>query len=176
MLVNLISESPLWVLYYLGRIFYYRQTVDKKHLPVNIITWYQLISSLFTQLSLKKKFEIHKWKCHNVLFVCFCLGFLWVFFFNYISAILWRSYLLVEETRVPAENHRPIACHWQTLSHKCCIDLAMNGVRTHTSVVIGIDCIDSLYGEHLTFNMHYIELYIVCMMLISYISSLIFLN
>jgi hypothetical protein len=52
----------------------------------------------------------------------------------------------------------------------------MNGVRTHTSVVIGIDCIGSLYGEHLTFNMHYIELYIVCMMLISYISSLIFLN
>ena len=51
----------------------------------------------------------------------------------------------------------------------------MNGVRTHTSVVIGIDYIGSLYGEHLTCNMHYIELYIVCMMFISYISSLIFL-
>jgi hypothetical protein len=25
--------------------------------------------------------------------------------------------LLVEETRVPVENHRPAASHWQTLSH-----------------------------------------------------------
>jgi hypothetical protein len=23
----------------------------------------------------------------------------------------------VEETRVPGENHRPVASHWQTLSH-----------------------------------------------------------
>ena len=27
--------------------------------------------------------------------------------FNNISVILWRSVLLVEETRVPRENHRP---------------------------------------------------------------------
>jgi hypothetical protein len=27
--------------------------------------------------------------------------------FNNISAILWRAVLLVEETRVPGENHRP---------------------------------------------------------------------
>jgi hypothetical protein len=25
---------------------------------------------------------------------------------------------LVEETAVPGENHRPVASHWQTLSHK----------------------------------------------------------
>ena len=31
-----------------------------------------------------------------------------------ISAISWRSDLLVEETGV---NHRPVASHWQTLSH-----------------------------------------------------------
>jgi hypothetical protein len=37
--------------------------------------------------------------------------------FNNISAILWRSVLLVEETRVPGKNHRPVASHWQTLSH-----------------------------------------------------------
>jgi hypothetical protein len=28
--------------------------------------------------------------------------------FNYISAISWRSVLLVEETRVPGENHRSV--------------------------------------------------------------------
>ena len=38
--------------------------------------------------------------------------------FNNISVISWQSVLLVEETWVPGENHRPVASHWQTLSHK----------------------------------------------------------
>jgi hypothetical protein len=38
--------------------------------------------------------------------------------FRNISLISWRSVLLVEETRVPGENHS----HWQTLSHNCWID------------------------------------------------------
>ena len=37
--------------------------------------------------------------------------------FNNISVISWRPVLLVEETGVPWENHRPIASNWQTLSH-----------------------------------------------------------
>ena len=37
--------------------------------------------------------------------------------FNNISAISWRSDLLVEETGVPAENHRPAESNRQTLSH-----------------------------------------------------------
>jgi hypothetical protein len=36
--------------------------------------------------------------------------------FNNISATSWRSVLLVEETGV---NHRPVASHWQILSHIC---------------------------------------------------------
>jgi hypothetical protein len=36
--------------------------------------------------------------------------------FNNILVKSWRSVLLVEETRVPGENHRPVAIHWQTLS------------------------------------------------------------
>jgi hypothetical protein len=35
--------------------------------------------------------------------------------FNNISVISWRSLLLVEETAVYGEIHRPAACHWQTL-------------------------------------------------------------
>jgi len=31
--------------------------------------------------------------------------------------ISWRSVILVGETGVPAENRRPVASHWQTLSH-----------------------------------------------------------
>jgi len=31
--------------------------------------------------------------------------------FSNISVISWRSVLLVEETRVPRDNHRPAACY-----------------------------------------------------------------
>ena len=37
--------------------------------------------------------------------------------FNNMSVISWQSILLVEEARVPGENHRPWAGNWQTLSH-----------------------------------------------------------
>jgi hypothetical protein len=37
--------------------------------------------------------------------------------FNNISVISWRSILLVEETGVPREYHRPVASHSQTISH-----------------------------------------------------------
>jgi hypothetical protein len=30
---------------------------------------------------------------------------------------LWWSVLLVEETGLHGENHRPVASQWQTLSH-----------------------------------------------------------
>jgi hypothetical protein len=46
--------------------------------------------------------------------------------FNNISVISWQSVLLVEETGVPGENHRPVTRNWQTLSH-----FAVNGVQTH---------------------------------------------
>ena len=37
--------------------------------------------------------------------------------FNNISVISWWSVLLLEETRVPGENHWPVTSHRQTLSH-----------------------------------------------------------
>jgi len=36
--------------------------------------------------------------------------------FNNISVISWQSVLLVEETGVPGENHRPVTSHWQASS------------------------------------------------------------
>ena len=50
--------------------------------------------------------------------------------FNNISVISWRSVLLVEETGGPGENNRPVANHWQTLSHNV-IHLALIEIRTH---------------------------------------------
>jgi hypothetical protein len=37
--------------------------------------------------------------------------------FNNIPVKSWRSILLMDETGVPAENHRPVASHLQTLTH-----------------------------------------------------------
>jgi hypothetical protein len=37
--------------------------------------------------------------------------------FNDISVISCQSVLLLEETGVPGENHRPVTSRWQTLSH-----------------------------------------------------------
>jgi hypothetical protein len=49
--------------------------------------------------------------------------------FNNISVILWRSVLLVEET---GDNHRPVASHWQTLSHDVVSSAPrLSEVRTH---------------------------------------------
>jgi len=36
---------------------------------------------------------------------------------NNVSVILWQLVLLVEETGVPRESHRPVASQQQTLSH-----------------------------------------------------------
>ena len=52
--------------------------------------------------------------------------------FNNISVILWRLILLVEETRVPGENHRSVASHWQTSSHNVVTSTPHpSGIRTH---------------------------------------------
>jgi hypothetical protein len=50
--------------------------------------------------------------------------------FNNISVISWRSFLVVEETGVPGENHRPVASHWQTLSYNV-VQPALSGIRNH---------------------------------------------
>ena len=54
--------------------------------------------------------------------------------FNKISVILWRPVLLVEATRVPGENHWPVTCHWQTLSHNVVWSTPhLSGIQTHNS-------------------------------------------
>ena len=50
--------------------------------------------------------------------------------FNNISVILWRSVLFMEETGVLRENHRPVASHWQTLSHNV-VHLTLIEIRTY---------------------------------------------
>jgi len=46
------------------------------------------------------------------------ITYIWFMVFN--ATFIYRGsqfYWTVEETRVPGENHRPVASHWQTSSH-----------------------------------------------------------
>jgi len=57
--------------------------------------------------------------------------------FKDISVISWRSVLLMEETGVPGENHRPVASRWA-------------GFELTTSVVIDNECIGSCKSNYHT--------------------------
>jgi hypothetical protein len=72
--------------------------------------------------------------------------------FNNISVISWISALLVEETGIPGENHRPVASHGQTLSHNAVSSTPrMSGIRTlNFSGDIGTDCIGSCDSNYHT--------------------------
>ena len=53
--------------------------------------------------------------------------------FNNISAMSWRSVLVVEETELPGEN-RPVASQVTDKFHHimlCRKDLTLNGIQTH---------------------------------------------
>ena len=52
--------------------------------------------------------------------------------FNTISVISWRSVLLVADTGVRGENHRPASIHRQTWSHNVLSrKLLLSGIRTY---------------------------------------------
>ena len=80
---------------------------------------------------------------------CILAGVLFMVFnatFNKIWAISWRSVLLVQEAGVPAENHRPVASHWQLWSNNVVYStLHLNGIRTHnfSGKYARTDCIGS---------------------------------
>jgi hypothetical protein len=68
---------------------------------------------------MKKLFQIHKQGLLHLeqtgkfdCFLMFLIFFVLNATFSNISAISWRPVLVVEEARVPGENHRPWASHW----------------------------------------------------------------
>jgi hypothetical protein len=62
--------------------------------------------------------------------------------FNNILVTSCLSVSLVEDTGGPGENYRPVASHWQTLSHNV-VHLALIEMRTHN--ICGV-CTDSIGG------------------------------
>ena len=76
--------------------------------------------------------------------------------FNNISVISWRSVLLVEETRVPRENRRPVSSQWQTLSHN-----VVSSTHRHewgsNSQLMGTDCPGSCKSScHMITTTHFL--------------------
>jgi hypothetical protein len=64
--------------------------------------------------------------------------------FNKITFISWRSVLLLEETGVPGEKHRPAANHWQTYHIVLYqVHIALTVIELTTLVVVGTDYIGS---------------------------------
>ena len=70
--------------------------------------------------------------------------------FNTISVISWRSVLLVGETGIPGENHRPVASHWQSLSHNVVLSTPRHDITNEETQLYALcifnnnDCI-SIY-------------------------------
>jgi hypothetical protein len=58
--------------------------------------------------------------------------------FSNISAISWRPVLVVEEVRVPAENHRPWASNFAAASRVHPFCNLQSRERTHAVLVIGL--------------------------------------
>ena len=67
--------------------------------------------------------------------------------FNNISIISWLSVLLVEKTRVPLENHRPVACK---LYHIMLCRVHFTKTEIRMLVMTGTDCISSCKFNYLT--------------------------
>ena len=96
-----------------GLPIYFMWYNDAKHslISYNILTYsgfYKIYRGLYGFWFRKKIFCISGMGVRVMVFIAT---------FNHILVISWRWVLLVEETRVLRENHRPVASHWQTLSH-----------------------------------------------------------
>jgi hypothetical protein len=73
--------------------------------------------------------------------------------FNNISAISWWSVLLVEETRVPRENHPPATSHWQTLLHNVVSSTPRHELDSNWQCEwIGTESIDSCISKYHTIS------------------------
>jgi hypothetical protein len=79
--------------------------------------------------------------------------------FNHISAISWQSDILVEETGVLEENHRPATSHWQTFHimlyqvHLAMSRLALKALHWSNMRVLG--WLPSRYGKEHIFILYF---------------------
>jgi len=86
-------------------------------LNIYIILLYDISFVIISLLLLTCFYNLYKLNKIKVVLIMKNVVMVFNTTFNNMSVILWRSVLLVAETGVPGENHRPAVSHWHTLSH-----------------------------------------------------------
>jgi hypothetical protein len=112
-------------------IFFIKKTNKKHHYltVLNLAFNYQL-KKFICNLNDVPRYMFPKYKS-LLSFINKCLFVLFNTTFNNISVISWRSVLSWRKPEDPEKtNHRPLASHWQTLSHNV-VHLALIEIRTH---------------------------------------------
>jgi hypothetical protein len=124
-----ISRDNFSRLYNMFRLFLYNVYKTLPVLPFR--TWSTLYIYNIYNWSLEWNPIDRNWISNLILlfFIVLCCFNATI---NNISAILWRSVILGEETGVPGKNHWLVTSHWQTSSHNV-VHLALIEIRTHNN-------------------------------------------
>jgi hypothetical protein len=77
-----------------------------------------MFNNNFSSISAKLSYILtyNKYKVLSEYIVGLVIFMVFIATFNNISALSWRSVLLMKETGIPGENQRPVASHGQTLN------------------------------------------------------------
>jgi hypothetical protein len=114
--------------------------IDKKHSSIIMLVFNTI--RFKTDLCVYFGFWSTIWMDHQQnIYIWMCLGLGFLVFnatFNNISVISWRSVLLMEETGVPRENHRPVASNIQLL-HLNEINMRFYGAE-YNNIELGFSC------------------------------------
>ena len=124
MSVNYIKNTPRR---YIIITKYKLSPWHNKNNSLNLLYWPQITVFGGVERHFQQYYSV--WWCWTPLSTL--LQYLLVFnaTFNNISVISWRSVLLVEETRGPGENHRPVTIHWQTWSHNVEHQITVHNIK-----------------------------------------------
>jgi hypothetical protein len=112
-LVNRVPTHFIHLHHFYGFCIFYYSDRAWYLFSLSFYTWGLFTSSfLFVRLDI-----VPEWICHWVAMIGVMVKVM-IFnaIFNNISEISWRSDLLVDETGIPKENHRPATSYWQTWS------------------------------------------------------------
>ena len=109
-IVVLGSDTICIVTLWLQQVFGYCCTGFRYHLYRKVVVGADVCLYSTSSFSLTGCEATLRFTCnYNITYVNLIIYGLWCF--NNISAISWQSVLLGEETRVPEENHQPVASH-----------------------------------------------------------------